>query len=383
MEVAIEYTAGVRQGGGVGRYTRGLVAGLAELGTPHTYTLVCSRDVDVTQPSLPANFHRQTLPLSERLSRLLWQRLRLPLSIEWFIPAVDIYHSPDFVLPPLRSARGIVTVHDLSFLATPHYHEPRLQRYLAAAVPRAVERADHVLADSRHTRRALIERLGVPAERVSVVYPGVEGRFRPYASKDAHDGERLQEARERYSLDAPFILSVGTLEPRKNYDGLLHAYATLVDAGYIPHRLVIAGGQGWRRNDQELQALTGRLGVRDRVQFAGFVPDRMLPALYNLADLVVYPSHYEGFGLPVLEAMACGTPVVTSRNTSLPEVGSDAVVYVEDSSDTEALAAAIARTLDDSALRERLRTRGLERAQRFTWTRSARHVVRIYEAVGS
>lgn len=373
VHVAIEYTAGLAQGGGVGRYTRGLVSALLALSGHESYTLVHARDVRPDgRLHLPPNARWRAWPFTQRQSALFWHRLGLPVTAERFLGKVDVFFSPDFVLPPLSRARGIVTVHDLSFLATPAFHEPSLRRYLERAVPRSVRRADHIFADSAFTRQELIRLLDVPPDRVSVVYPGVEPRFRPYDPNSEADRAELKQVRGVFKLVNPFILSVGTLEPRKNFDGLIRAYAELLHAGRIRHELVIAGGRGWLGQDRALYALVDKLDLGGHVLFLGYVDDALLPALYNLADLFAFVSHYEGFGLPVLEALACGTPVVCTRTSSLPEVGGDIALYVDDPHDTHAIAEALARGLEDETWRARCRQAGPEQAARFTWETAAR-----------
>jgi glycosyltransferase involved in cell wall biosynthesis len=213
--------------------------------------------------------------------------------------------------------------------------------------------------------------LGVEEGRVEVLYPGVEERFHPL-----NEGS-LASVKARYSLDFPFILTVGTLEPRKNHVGLLQAYSLM--EGRHPHRLVIAGGKGWLYEGifQEVE----RLSLEERVLFLGYVPEEDLPALYNLADLFVFPSLYEGFGLPPLEAMACGTPVVVSALSSLPEVVGDGALLVPPR-EVEALAEAMEKGLGDPSLRRELRGKGLEQAKRFSWSEAAKRLLAIYKRVG-
>ncbi len=317
------------------------------------------------------NFQERQAPLSERALTILWHRLGLPVAVEWFTGPLDIFHSTDFVLPPVRQARTILTVHDLTFMRLPHCAEAGLRAYLSRVVPRSIERADLVLADSQSTKNDLIELLGVPPDKIEVVYAGVESRFRPMEGEVA-----LQRVKRRYGLDFPFILSLGTLEPRKNFTGLIEAYALLKDKGL---KLVIAGGKGWLY--EEIFARVEELGLKDKVIFPGFVADEDLPALYNLARLFVFPSLYEGFGLPPLEAMACGTPVVTSDRPSLPEVVGEAGLMVE-ATDSQALAKAIERALTDEDLRQEMKEKGLKQAARFTWDAAAEKLLEVYRRLG-
>jgi glycosyltransferase involved in cell wall biosynthesis len=374
VRIGIDCTAALRQGGGIGRYTGGLVQALARLDRQNEYVLfVAGRPSGplLELSSAHPNFHLKAAPLSDRFFNIIWQRLRLPLPVEAFSGPLDIFHSPDFVLPPLRRARAILTVHDLSFMRVPQCADPALRAYLSQAVPRSISRADHVLADSQSTRRDLIELLAVPADKITVVPAGVGDNFRRVT-----DEERLAYVRRRYELTPRFILGLSTLEPRKNFVGLIRAFARLSASGYAGD-LVIAGGRGWMYEpifaEVEQQKLAGR------VHFPGFVADADLPALYTLADLLAFPSFYEGFGLPVLEAMACGTPVICADNSSLPEVAGEAALMVG-AGDTEALVEGIRRLLADEELRRQLVQRGLAQVKNFTWQEAARKLLAVYRA---
>jgi len=371
MRIAIDYTAAVRQGAGIGRYTRGLVRALAEIDQQNDYVLFSAgRD---RQGGWPANFRLRPLPLTDRHLSILWQRLRLPLPIELVTGRVDILHSPDFVLPPTLARRKVLTVHDLSFMRYPECSSPPLLEYLLRSVPRSVAHADLILADSQSTRRDLLELLNVPPERVVVLYAGVEPRYAP------QEPAAVQAVARRYGLARPFILGLGTLQPRKNYVRLIRAYHLLRQRHDVPHQLVIGGGRGWLYED--IDATIAELGLEEKVRLVGFVDDADLPALYAAADLFAFPSLYEGFGIPVLEAMGCGTPVVTADNSSLPEVAGDAAMLV-DALDVEALADALWRLIDDGALRQILVQRGQQQVQRFTWRAAAEQLLGAYGALG-
>ncbi|MFB0545344.1 MAG: glycosyltransferase family 4 protein, partial [Anaerolineae bacterium] len=271
-------------------------------------------------------------------------------------------------------ARAIVTVHDLSFMRTPQCAEPSLRAYLNKVVPRSIQRADLILADSHSTKRDIIELLGMDARKIQVVPAGVGERFHPI-----DDEATLEKVRRRYHLEEPFILSVSTLEPRKNFTGLIEAYAQLIERGSqiqrIPHKLVIAGAKGWLY--EEIFATVERLGLAGRVIFPGFVAEEDLPALYNLAALLAFPSLYEGFGLPPLEAMACGTPVVTSNSSSLPEIVGGVGIMIE-ATDTEGLVEAMRRALQDGELRRSMIEKGLEQAKKFSWRKAAEKLLGAY-----
>ena len=374
MRIAIDYTPAVKQGAGIGRYTRGLVATLAEIDRQNHYVLlvVGNRNGYPDRQDWPPNFSLRRVRFPHRLLTLAWHRLGLPLPAETFTGSVDIFHSPDFVLPPLRGARGIITIHDLAFMRVPECADPGLRAYLSQVVPKSAQRCDHILADSTSTRQDIIELLGVPPERISVVPAGVEPRFLPVS-----DREELERVRRSYSLDEPFVLSLGTLEPRKNYVHLIEAHAQMRQAMPSAPRLLIAGGRGWLFED--ILATAERYGDMN-VRLLGYVPDDDLPALYTQATLFAFPSLYEGFGLPPLEAMACGTPVVCSDRSSLPETVGDAALMV-DAEDTSALATAMQRLLEDSQLRADMIRKGLAQAGRFTWDKSARKLLAAYREV--
>lgn len=377
MRIGIDYTAAVRQGAGVGRFVRSLVNALIELDSVNTYTLFFGAEARHSPPPvLPkaSNAVARPLWLSERALNILWYKLGIPLPVDVMTGPSDVFHFPDFVLPPVRRGASVVTVHDLSFLLVPECADDRLRAHLERVVPSSVREADFVTADSENTRNELTTLLDVPSDRIEVVYGGVDERFRPVTD------ESMREAvRRKYGLFFPYILYVGTIEPRKNLGRLLQAYTRLRQHRRLRHRLVIAGGLGWLFQDvlREIDELT----AEHEVVFLGRVPDEDLPGLYSLSDLFVFPSLYEGFGLPPLEAMACGTPVVCSNTSSLPEVVGDTGVLVPPE-DVEAIADAIGQLLSDPDRRADLGRRALERAQRFTWEQSARRILDIYRRLG-
>ncbi|MEZ4767040.1 MAG: glycosyltransferase family 1 protein [Caldilineales bacterium] len=374
MRLVIDYTPAVRQGAGIGRHTRELVHALAPLASDAATTLVVYGRSNAPLPQPPAGMALRVVPVPNRWLTIGWHRLNLPLPVEVFAGSHDLYHASDFVLPPVRNARTLLTVHDLSFLRTPQCADAGLRAYLAKVVPSSVARADQILADSQATKRDLVDLLHTPAEKVTVVYPGVETRFHP-----VDDTARLHEMRVSYGIgDGPFVLGVGTLEPRKNWPALIRAWTILRQSTALPHRLVIAGGKGWLTD--EIFAAIDASPAKKEILLAGFVADADLPALYSAADVFAFPSLYEGFGIPVLEALACGTPVVCANNSSLPEAAGEAAVLV-DAGDDVALAAALQRLIEDDALRASLRQRGLQHAAQFSWRRSAERLWQTYQAV--
>ncbi len=377
MKIGIDYTAALKQSGGIGRYTRGLITTLARLDPHHTYLLLATPDAPPAglaafQPY--PNFSHKIYPLPERWLTIAWHRFFIPAPVEWLAGPLDLFHSPNFILPPTRRAKTLLTVHDLSFIRHPQGAVDSLRRWLNYVVPRSLARADHILADSLSTQNDLIELYHLPLDRITVVGAGVEERFQPVA-----DPTVLAAARQRYHLPPEkFVLGLGTLEPRKNFTGLIAAFSQ----SPLPetHHLVIAGGKGWLYDD--IFAAAQNSPVTDRIHLIGFVADTDLPALYSLADIFAYPSHYEGFGIPVIEAMACGTPVVCANNSSLPEVAGTAAIQIP-AADTLALAGALHRLAVDETLRQQAVAEGFAQARRFNWPAAAERLLSVYHRLAA
>ncbi|MHB0870025.1 MAG: glycosyltransferase family 4 protein [Chloroflexota bacterium] len=372
MRVAIDYTAAIYQAAGIGRFVRSLVRALAEIDPDTEYLLVYADPPQGIRPAMPEapNFIPRRIPLPERALAAMWHRLSLPVPVDLVTGPVDVFHSPDFVLPPVRRGAKVLTVHDLAFLLQPECAEAKLRDYLEKTVPRSVARADFILADSVNTQDDLICLLGVPPSKVEVVPGGVESTFVP-----VEDEDHLDQIRQRVSGGAPFVLSVGMIEPRKNLVRLIEAFEQLKERYHAPHKLVMAGKKGWLSDGIYRRAESSPVAAD--ILFPGFVAEAELPALYSASDLFAYPSLYEGFGLPPLEAMACGTPVVASSSSSLPEVVGDAALLVDPQS-AEQLSEAMVTALSDSGLRQRMRAKGLDQAGRFTWRSSAEKTLDVY-----
>lgn len=374
LTVAYDATAAVRQGAGIGRYTRELLAALARRHNDDIRYKLLSSSGGATEgylPDLDGRFRHRALPVSDRVTNLIWQRWRVGVPVQAVIGPFDLFHSPDFTLPPTAGRPSVLTVHDLAFLRVPEAAYPSLRSYLEVVVPRSARRADRIIAVSQRTADDLQELLEIPAERIAVIPEGVGGEFMPVA-----DTPKTRTEFELYGIRKPYILAVGTLEPRKNYVRLFQAYAGLRDRGYDLH-LVVAGRRGWLY--EPILAAIRELGLTDDVRIVR-PRDRDLPALYSLAEVFVYPSLYEGFGIPPLEAMACGTAVACSATSSLPEVVDDAALLF-DPLDTEGIADALSRLLDDEHLRRELSGRGRARARMFTWDRAAASTVGVYRDV--
>ncbi len=385
MKIAIDYTPAVRQAAGVGRYTRSLVQALIHTAAGDSYTLLYAGAVPPSlrdsltphvEPGTEGTVALRRLPVPERLLNVLWHRWRVPLWADLCAPGSAVFYSPNFVLPPLLRARGVVTIHDLSFLHYPETHDPGLVAFLTAAVPRAVRAAALVLTDSEHTRQDTMALLGVPAEKTAVLLSAADPIFGP-----VDDPAALGAMRRRRRLDRPYVLSVGTVQPRKNLPRLIAAVRLLREQTSEDVLLVHAGRRGWLY--AEVQRAVQDHEMTDSFRLIEDADDSELRLLYAGAVALAYPSLYEGFGLPCVEAMACRCPVVASGVSSLPEVVGDAGLLVEPT-DIAALADALSRCLGDSELRATLIERGTAQAARFTWERSAAKLHRLlHEAGGS
>ncbi len=373
MRIALDYTAGIRQGAGIGQYVRSLVGALLAQDMDNTYTLLTSGRPSPEHPfPVAPNVKGRSVFIPDRYLNILWYRLRFPLYANLFTGPLDIYHGLDFALPPLSGkVRRAVTVYDLAFLEHPETAVPSLAAYLNRVVPAAVAEADVVAAISHTTKQALIQHYHAPAEKITVIPCGVGPQFRRVS-----DPVVLEETRRKFALRHPFILSVGTLEPRKNHLGLIKAFHEVVRRTNTSALLAIAGGKGWMY--EETQRVVAELKLEDQVRFLGRVSEPELIALYSLADVFAFPSFFEGFGIPPLEAMACGAPVITSNTSSLPEVAGDAALLV-DPHDTGAMAAALHRLLEDTQVREELRQKGYAQAERYTWSAAAAKMLAVYQ----
>lgn len=372
MRVAVDATAIPRQRAGAGTYTYWLVDALARSGAVKELTVFAKPgtldgNAALAAPGVTICWVR----LGSRLQRMLWEQTALPLQLRR--RRLELLHSPHHTTPlaPLP-CRRVVTVHDVTFFVLPHRY-PWLRRcYFRAVTRQAALRADAVITVSDSSKADIHRVLGLPEGRVHAIPLAAAPTFTP-----ERDPGALEALRRRYGLPPRYVLSVGTLEPGKNRDALLRAFARLRDAG-LDHALVVAGPRGWRQ--EGLDDTVKELSLRDRVLVLGYVPEEDLPDLYRGAELFAFPSLHEGFGLPALEALACGTPVVASNGSAMPEVLDGAALLV-DPRDVGALAQAMVRVLTDADLAADLRARGPERARLFSWERTARETLAVYRQV--
>ncbi len=354
---------------GIGTYIRNLLKQLARIDQATEYILLCRPSDVAIVNELGVNFRAVAEPSG---TYTLSEQVRVPLVLRR--ERVDLYHAPHYVLPPLAQCKSVVTIHDVIHLLFPQYLPGRLAHaYARATLWAAAKRSDRILTVSETSKNDILRRFKVPAEKIAVIYNAIDERFNVQPSED-----QVQRVRQRYQLDQRFVLYVGNIKPHKNVERLIHAFDRLRLGVFDDLRLLIIGDE-----ISKYPALRRAVPVHKlhkQVRFLGFVPIETLAVLYRLADVFVFPSLYEGFGLPPLEAMASGAPVVTSNVSSLPEVVGDAALLV-DPYDPDAIADGMRRVLTDEDLRATLRTRGFEQAQRYSWQRSIEQVRAIYDEV--
>jgi glycosyltransferase involved in cell wall biosynthesis len=353
---------------GVSRYIYNLLVHLSEADPDGDYTVFLN-----SRCTLPifGEQRRSHLPTQKPPVRILWEQLLQPPQLR--AAGIALLHSPLNIQPLLLPCKGVITVMDLTFVVYPESFKPLQRIYQQVFTRLSARRASRLITISSSTARDLQRFFAVPEAKTTVTFPGVDAAYQPIRDK-----ARLASFRLRHGLPERFILFVGTLEPRKNLVTLLHAYAQFKRQANTDHKLVLAGGKGW--SYQPIFATVEKLGLQADVLFPGFVAEDELPLWYNTADVFVYPSLYEGFGLPPLEAMACGKPVAVADASSLPEVVGDAALCV-DPHQPEAWAAALLRLCQDANLRADLVARALERARQFSWTRMAQQTVQVYRDV--
>lgn len=369
MRAIVEASAAFDQRAGIGRYSRNILGSLMPLLGDWDWRLVhapADAGVATSGQSWLPTYHGRTvrLPVSRRRADQIWFRARLPLDIQIFAGRGDVVYSPDFTAPPALRVPRVVTVHDLAFLTHPEHATPALRSYLSTVVPRQVARADVVAVVSAATSHDVMDRLRVPEAKIVIVRNGIEERF--FGAPVLDD-----PARAALGLPERFLLMVGTIEPRKNHLNVLRALSIMPPGDRLP--LVIAGRAGWGYG--QTLALARRMEADGLVHLLDFVPDVALPSLYATADVVLYPSWTEGFGLPILEAFAAGTPVITGTAPALREVAGDLATFV-DPAEPAAIAAAIATHVSGTAIVSSPEER-IARARRFGWQEPAMHLASV------
>jgi len=376
MRVGLDAIPLVAAKTGIGHYTDALADALARVHPDHQYTLLSPFDFSLEANGdyfgngtpRPANLIKQVLPARSIFRH--WWLIGTPALLR--ISPFDVFHGTNYCIPVFAPCPTVVTIHDLSLFTQSHTHENDNVKRGKRRMPIMAHRATLIIAPSEWTRREIKQYLKVKDHKLRVIPEAARPHLRPQRE------DEIQPVLERLGIRGAFLLYVGTIEPRKNLLALIRAYDDLIRSTEHKPQLVLAGGRGWLFD--EVFNLVEELRLQEQVKFTGYVADADLPALYSAAEAFVYPSLYEGFGLPPLEAMACGAPVITSNVTSLPEVvGEAGLTHAPE--DTRALTQAMVQLLNDLAAREHFKRAGLERAQQFSWERAARATQAVYDEV--
>lgn len=383
MTIYFDISAAVHRRAGLGRYAESLACALLPLLSPAQAThspiepatqlaFFYNREAGIEPLAGLEHVPTATVNLGYKPWRMLvWLGQLGRVGFNWLVPGVTLFHATEHLLLPLRGVPTVLTVHDLIFRRYPAHHKRLNRWYLNATMPLFCRRADAIIAVSAQSKHDIIAAYGIPSEKITVIYEAADPRFRPQSP------EAVAAVRARYNLPERYLVFVGTIEPRKNLGRVLAAFERLHAAG-LTDALVIVGKRGWLYDD--FFARLENSPTKQAVLFPGFVPDADLPAIYAGSQALAFPSEFEGFGLPVLEAMACGTPVVCSNTSSLPEVTGDAALLI-DPLDVDALTDGLRHMLLDPGLAADLRARGLIQAARFSWERTARETTAVYRRV--
>lgn len=370
MSVVLDISAGVNVQSGLGRYSRSLTEALIPL-LYEPPTLFYNHIEGRSEPFMN-NVPTHTINLGYKPWRLaVWMGQLAHVGFNRLIPGATLYHGHEHLLMPLRGIPTVLTVHDLIYKLFPEHHKKLNYIFLNQAMPLFCKRADAIITISESSKRDLIEYYAIAADKIHVIYEAPDPIFRPPTTED------IDAVRQRYQLPEQFLLVVGTIEPRKNYSRLVEALMRLRER-HSDLKLVVVGSKGWLYN--EFFSRIEALNATEHVVFPGFIPDKDLPVVYGRATVAVMASVYEGFGLPILEAMACGTPVACSNTSSLPELGGDVARYF-DPYNVDEMTTVINALLSDAEQREQLGRAGLKRAAEFTWERTARETIDVYNAL--
>ena len=371
MPIYIDVSAAVHAKAGIGRYAASLARALVQL-QPDRFALFYNRGHDTAMPAGLETVPARTVRAGYRPWRMaVWLGQLAHVGFDRLVPGAQLFHATEHLLPPFRGARTVLTVHDMIFKLFPQTQKRLNFWYLNATMPLYCRRADAIITVSECSKRDIVAHYHLDPAKVTVIYEAAGPEFKPASPAEQ------EQVRRRYGLPEQFLVHVGVIEPRKNLTRLVEALQRLRDQGLtVP--LVVIGPKGWLYDD--FFRCLEQLPVRDAVSFPGYLPLADLAAVYSAARLAVTPSVYEGFGLPVLEAMACGTPVVCSSASSLPEIGADAARYFDPLS-IEEMAAAIRIVWTDPGLQSTMRRQGLAQASRFSWQLAAHQTLALYNQV--
>lgn len=374
MKLFVEAHTILKNKSGVGWFTHGLVQGMQkELKPKDSIHLLTHPAEPIDIADLLENKQTFDQPID-------WMPGRLYHSLKFrnLMPPVDLFYGkgvyifPNFIRWPLVKSPSVIVVHDLSMFDVPDYSSPKNLEFMTRHLPNSIAKADMIVAVSNSTKKTLCEKFDVDPSKVIVAHLAAE------PNHHRRSDEEIAEAKAKYGIFGKYFLFVSTLEPRKNVEGIIQAYRALPKKIRDEYSLVLAGGHGWR--DEEIRtAIHDARIAGERVVLTGYIDTEDKPALYSGAEIFLFPSHYEGFGLPVVESMACGTPVITANNSSLPEVGGKAVQYV-DSTNNEQLVEAIKELVNNESLRAELVQKGYKQAKKFSWENCARAVMDGIEA---
>ncbi len=370
MRVGIDISFIIKDRVGVDQYIYNLLRGLANVDSDNLYYLYSNRAVPEEFFCIGGNF-KVVIHKSKILPRIMWVQFVLPGLLKR--DGIELLHAPCYMAPSRARCPKVITFHDMASWLFPEKFRLIHRIVYSWFVPSFAKNADRIIAVSESTKKDLVRLFGMPEDKITVVYEGTNELFKP-----AKDAGLLERIREKYGLPEKYILYVGILEPRKNISALIRAYGLMKDSREVEHKLVIVGNKGWMCD--EIFKTVQSLRLEDEVIFTGYIADKELPLVYNSAELFVYPSTYEGFGLPPLEAMACGVPVITSNISSLPEVTGDAAILINPDNADE-LSAAMAKVISSSSLRESMINKGFERVKMFSWKKAAEETLEVYKDI--
>ena len=371
MKIGIDGSGAMGTQTGVGKYINRLIENLSLIDTSNEYLVYLNyfrtgkinpfgNGYQITKNRIPA-----------KIQRLLHNQLKIP--IETFVGNIDIFHGPNYFVPPSKQSKKVVTVHDLTFEFFPETMIGRDAAYYKKYVPMSMQKADHILTISNSSKKDLIERFKVPADKISVTYMAAGSNFAPISNKDV-----IKPVLKKYKLPSNFLLTVCTLEPRKNLVTLVKAMSALRKNKKNEQKLIVVGGSGWK-NDELFKQIS-ELGLENDIIFPGYIGQEDLPALYNACSLFLFPSLYEGFGIPPLEALSCGTACICSNSSSLPEVVGDGAILI-DPVNADEWVEQIEFLLDNPSKIDELGKRGMEQAKKFSWGKTAQETLAVYKKI--
>lgn len=351
---------------GLYQYVYNLVANLLSIDSSNDYALLSTLRGFRGDGNIDK---RHLYRFSGRLSDLMLERLSIP--VEFLMGKIDIFHGPSFFIPNHIRSKSVVTIHDLMMLRHPEFLTQDMANAFKKKIYSAIRKFDTIISVSNFTKSEIIDLLNIPERRIRVIYNGIDSKFRPI-----NDKTQLNSIKAKYGINGKgYLLFVGNIETKKNIDRLVHAYALLRKETDCQHSLVIAGNRAW--HFETVRETVRKFSIEEDVLFLGVVHDEDLPCLYSGAEVFVFPSLYEGFGIPVIEAMACGTPVISSNNSSVPEIAGGAAILVNPTSVSE-ISEAMYNVLSDSRLRQQLVEKGFRRAKDFSWEKTARETLKLY-----